>query len=42
MHIFIFSLAIKLDSNNIVESEAFRVFYEVNNQSTCRVKAVGN
>jgi len=34
------SLAIKLDSNNIVESEAFRVFYEVNNQSTCRVKAV--
>ena len=30
----------KLDSNNVVESEAFRVFYEVNNQSTCRVKAL--
>jgi len=34
------TLAMKLDSNNVVESEAFRVFYEVNNQSTCRVKAL--
>lgn len=34
------TLAMKFDSNNVVESEAFRVFYEVNNQSTCRVKAL--
>jgi hypothetical protein len=33
----IMTLAMKLDSNNVVESEAFHVFYEVNNQSTCRV-----
>ena len=30
----------KLDSNNVVESEAFRVFYEINNKSTCQVKAL--
>ena len=34
------ALAVKLDSNNIVESEAFRVFYEINNKSTCQVKAL--
>lgn len=34
------TLAIKLDSNNVVASEAFRAFYEISNQSSCRVKAL--
>ena len=34
------TLAIKLDSNNVVATEAFRVFYEISNQSSCRVKAL--
>jgi len=34
------TLAIKLDSNNVVGSEVFRAFYEISNQSTSRIKAL--
>lgn len=34
------SLAIKVDSNTVVASERFRVYYAVSNQSSCQVKAV--